>query len=264
MKQLFSGQMMVSLCVIVMIGSTTVVHADEAGQDWLRKIDAAETVPFSISTMTQTITTSTGSERRFTFKSFSADSGDVSLMAYTDPQRIAGDKILMRDGGDRIWYYMKRRDVTKYFARHTQNQSMMGSDFSYEDLAQGDLEEDYNATVIAEKMEMSFDDDSGEPVVKLELIPTETGPSYAKVILYASISDHISRMIEYYDEDGHEKTLYLLDIKTVDGVKSAHTMRMDNVREGSSTSMTVIDISYKNEPDPNLFTKAALSRTLTD
>jgi Outer membrane lipoprotein-sorting protein len=232
--------------------------ADDAGTEWLRKIDAAETVSFSTSLMTQTITTSTGSERTMTFKSFSADSGDVSLMVYTEPARVAGDKILLRDGGDHIWYYMQRRDVTKHFARHTQNQSMMGSDFSYEDLAQGDLEEDYEATVLEET---TVDD---EPVVKLELIPTESGPSYAKVILYASTRDHISRLIEYYDEDGHEKTLYLLDFKTVDGVKSAHTMRMDNLREGSSTSMTVLEISYASEPDAFLFTKAALSRTLTD
>ncbi len=247
--------------IVVLIGLsfvTLAAVADEAGAEWLRRIDAAETVAFNTSTMIQTITTSTGQERAMTFKSFSADSGDVSLMVYLDPPRVAGDKILLRDGGDHIWYYMQRRDVTKHFARHTQNQSMMGSDFSYEDLAQGELELDYSATVL-EEMEMN-----GVPVVKLELFPTESGPSYEKVVLWASTLDHLSRQLEYYDEDGHEKTLYLLDFKVVDGVKSAHSMRMDNVREGSSTTMQVLEISYAKEPDASLFTKAALTRQLTD
>lgn len=242
-------------CILLIVGLSS---ADEAGQAWLSKVDAAETVDHSISTMTQTITTSTGKERSMTFKSFSADSGDVSLMVYTDPARVAGDKILLRDGGDHIWYYMQRRDVTKHFARHTQNQSMMGSDFSYEDLGQGDLEEDYTANVFEETVL------NGEPVVVLELIPTESGPSYKKVILYASTEDHLSRQLDYYDEDGHSKTLYLTDFKTVDGVKSAHSMRMENVREASFTTMDVLEISYSTEPDEMLFTKTALSKTLED
>ncbi|MCB2211813.1 outer membrane lipoprotein-sorting protein [bacterium] len=239
---------------LLMITCTTL--ADEAGQQWLSKIDDAESVPWSIGTMTQTITTTSGDERTFTFESFSADSGDVSLMAYTDPPRVAGDKILMLDGGDQVWYYMKRRDVTRHYAGHTLKQSAMGSDFSYEDLSTGDLQEDYTAELLGEETL------EGEPVVKLKATPTPDGPSYDHLILWASTNDHLSRKIEYYDEEGLEKTLILSDFRTVDGRKTAFSMRMDNHRRNSYTVMNTIEIRYNEEPNARLFTKGALAEPI--
>ncbi len=66
----------------------------EDGASWLARIEAAERVPHAYSVMNQTITTSGGSERTFTIRNWSAQEGDVGLMAYTEPRRVAGDRIL--------------------------------------------------------------------------------------------------------------------------------------------------------------------------
>ncbi|MBU1938067.1 hypothetical protein KKG05_11770, partial [bacterium] len=78
--------------------------AQEDGASWLKLIDEAERVPHASGIMEQTITTSSGSERTLTMRVWSAEEGDLSLMAYTAPARVKGDKILQRDGGDNIWY----------------------------------------------------------------------------------------------------------------------------------------------------------------
>ena len=230
--------------------------AQSDGAAWLQQIDAAERVPHSYGVMRQTITTSGGSLRTFTIRSWSAQDGDVSLMAYDEPARVAGDKILMLDGGDNIWYYMRRRDVTRHFAGHTRNQSAMGSDFSYEDLAQGDLTEDYTAELRGEE------ELDGTMCVKLLAVPTPSGPSYDSLYIWASVDDKLSRRIEYFDDGEHAKTLFLTDFHVVDNRKTAFKMEMVNHREGSRTLFETVEVTFSEEPDPSLFTRAALTRRI--
>jgi predicted RND superfamily exporter protein len=226
------------------------------GPAWLAGIEAAERIPYSYSVLKQTITTSGGSTRTFTIRSWTAANGDLSLMAYTDPRRVAGDRILQLDGGDLFWYYMKRRDVTRQFAGHNRKQSAMGSDFSYEDLAMGDLTEDYTAELLG------YEEIDGIESVKLRCTPTESGPSYDHLVLWAAVVDSLTRRIEYYGEEHHLKTLYLSDIRTVEGRKVPFKLEMVNHREGSSTLLETVEITFAVEPDASLFTKSALTRPL--
>jgi hypothetical protein len=221
---------------------------------WLERIDKAERLPYSVGVATQVITTSGGTERVLTMRTWTAENGDLSLIAYTAPARVRGDKILLRDGGDTIWYYMKRRDVTRHFAGHTRRQSVMGSDFSYEDLAQGDLIKDYSAELLGRE------ELDGTPCVRLRCVPTEEGPSYDHLVLWAGIDDHLTRKIDYYNEDGLVKTLLLSDLTMVDGRKVAMKLDMISRRDSSHTAIFYESLSFKNEPDPEIFTKSALTR----
>ena len=232
------------------------VFAQEDGASWLKLIDGAERISHATGIMEQTITTSGGSERTLTMRFWSAEEGDLSLMAYTAPPRVKGDKILLRDGGDNIWYYMKRRDVTRHFVGTARRQSAMGSDFSYEDLSSSDMAEDYTAEVLGHE---TLD---GIPCVKLKCTPTESGPSYQYIIVWAGIDDCLPRKIDYYDDDGLLKTLTFSDFQTIEGHKLAMRMEMVNIREGSRTLMVQKSISFKEEPAPSLFTKEALSREI--
>jgi len=232
------------------------LFAQDDGAAWLKRIDNAERIPHSYGVVKQTITTSGGSERTLTMSAWSDQNGDRSLMVYTAPPRVKGDKILQRDGGDNIWYYMKRRDVTRHFVGHTRRQKAMGSDFTYEDLAQGSLTEDYTAEL------MGSGEIDGTNCVKLKLIPTESGPSYDHLILWAGEDDALSRQIEYYDEEGHLKTLYLTDFRTVEGRKFTSRMEMNNHREDSRTVMEYESITFAKKPDGWIFTRDALTREI--
>jgi len=241
--------------VVLLLGPSG-LGGQSDGAAWLANIEAAERIPYSYSVLKQTITTSGGSTRTFTIRSWTAANGDLSLMAYTDPSRVAGDRILQLDGGDLFWYYMKRRDVTRQFAGHNRKQSAMGSDFSYEDLAMSDLTEDYTAELLG------FEEIDGVESVKLRCTPTESGPSYDHLILWAALADSLTRRIEYYDEEHHLKTLYLSDIRTVEGRKVPFRLEMVNHREGSRTLLETVVITFAVEPDAALFTKSALTRPL--
>ncbi len=228
----------------------------DAGRMWLERIDAAERVPHSYSEITQTTTTSSGSERTLKARSWTSDNNDISLTAYISPARVRGDKILIRDGGDNIWYYMHRRDVTRHFVGHTRRQKAMGSDFSYQDLAYGNMAEDYTAKVLG------FEPLDSEECVKLHCVPTEHGPSYDHLIIWASTADHLTRRIEYYDDRDLLKTLYISEFRMIENRKTPMQMNMINHEEGSNTVMITETITFSTIPDPRIFTKSALSREI--
>jgi hypothetical protein len=243
-----------SLALLIILPSIS--NAQQTGAEWMKRIENVERVDHSYSVMRQTITTSTGAERTFTIRSWSAQEGDVGLMAYVGPARVAGDKILQLNGGDDIWYYMKRRDLTRHFAGHTRRQSAQGSDFSYEDMASGDFSEDYTAEIVgSERLE-------GVECIKLKCTPTPDGPSYDYIILWAGMDDALTRRIEYYDEGEHLKTLTLSEFQEVEGRTVAMRFEMVSHQKNSRTLMEMTEITFAREPDPSMFTMAALTRPI--
>ena len=48
----------------------------------------------------------------------------------------------------------------------------------------------------------------------------------------------------------------------MDGRKTAFKMEMVNHREGSRTLFETVEVTFSEEPDPSLFTRAALTRRI--
>lgn len=254
MKKAFLRICIYPIVVLCSLLTVSTALSQEGGMNWLKKIDGTERVQHSYGEMRQTITTSGGSKRTLEFRMWSSEYGDLSLMVYINPPRVKGDKILQRDAGDNIWYYMKRRDVTRHFTGTSRRQNAMGSDFSYEDLSTGDFEEDYTAEFIG------YEELDEEKCGKLKLSPTESGPSYEYLILWASADDFIIRRIEYYDKDGLLKTLYMSDLREVEGRTIAFRMKMVNDREGTNTILEYDTVTFSIQPKSAIFTKSALSK----
>ena len=61
-------------------------NAQEDGAGWLKRIDDAERVQHMVGEVDQIISTSSGAKRTLSLKSWSAENGDISLMAYTAPE----------------------------------------------------------------------------------------------------------------------------------------------------------------------------------
>lgn len=253
---LFTIRKRLTACVLVLLSVTIPVLAQESGSEWLEAIDNAERIPHSYGVVRQTITTSGGNSRTLTMRSWSDEAGDIGLMVYTDPARVRGDKILLRDGGDNIWYYMKRRDITRHFAGHTRRQKAMGSDFSYEDLSLGSMTEDYEVLLA------DFETIGAVDCVKLRLTPNETGPSYHHLFLWAGRDDKLTRKMEYWDADGLLKTLHLTDFRETEGRSIAFRMEMINQREDSRTIMEYESFTLAQKPEQWIFTMEALSREI--
>lgn len=242
--------------IIPVLSAIMAILAQElTPQQIISKIDETERAPSSKLIIKQTITTTSGAKRTLTAEAYSKGNYDKQLMIYTAPARVAGDKILMLNQGDDIWFYTPRTDRIRHLASHAKRQKVMGSDFSYEDLAGGKLEENYTYKLLrTEKVE-------GVACYKFELVPTPSGPHYSKLIYWADKERFVSIRIDYYDDDGKLlKRLILSDYDTVDGQLYPKKMVMTNLQEGGNTVIETEAAQFNlNLPD-EIFTTRYLKR----
>jgi len=220
----------------------------------IKKIDDTERVSSSEGAVKQTIITSGGKTRTLEMQSFAKDHNDKQLMIYTNPKRVKGDKILMLNDGDDIWFYTPKTDRVRHLASHAKKQKVQGSDFSYEDMSGGNIEEDYNYTRLKdEKID-------GIECYKFELIPTESGPHYSKMILWADKEKYLTLRIDYYEKEELLKRLICSDIKKIDDHWYAMKLTMTNILEGGETVMETVEVKFDIELDDNIFTTKNLKR----
>ncbi|GAB4339230.1 MAG: outer membrane lipoprotein-sorting protein [Calditrichia bacterium] len=221
----------------------------------IRKVDATERVASSVATIRQEIETSGGKKRTLVAKTYSKDKNRKQLMEYLEPARVKGDKILMLDDGNEIYFYTPRTRRVRHLASHARKQKVHGSDFSYEDLSHGDLEKDYTSKLLGEE------EIDGRPCYKLELIPTESGPHYRKLILWADKERFITLQIDYFEEESEPtKRLHCREIQNIQGHWTPMVLIMENLAEGGRTVMITEEIKYDVDLPDEMFTTQNLKR----
>jgi len=243
------------VCVAILITTIGNIQAQElTPKAIILKIDASERVASSESIVKQIITTSGGRKRTLEIKSYTKDKNDKQLMIYMSPKRVKGDKILMLNDGDDIWFYTPKTDRVRHLASHARRQKVQGSDFAYEDMSSGSIEEDYVYTLLGEE---KID---GKACYKFELIPTENGPHYSKLILWADKEKFLTLKIEYYEDDELLKRLSCYNIHRVDGHWYAMKLVMTDLQEGGQTVMETLEIKFDIEIEDKIFITKNLKR----
>jgi outer membrane lipoprotein-sorting protein len=206
--------------------------------------------------MTQTITTSSGEQRTFKYEAYMGNRGECSLMRYLEPARVKGNAMLMTDYSDNIWMYNRRTDRVRKLASSAKNQKFEGSDFTYEDLGSGDSwKKDYTPVLQGtEKIE-------GIKCYKLELQAKSGDLSYRKMVCFVRMTDLFPIQIDYYDKNEVlTKTLYLQDIREIEGILTPLKMVMQNRLDNTATVMEYLEITYKVSFDKDFFTERNLKR----
>ena len=242
-----------SIFILSILIVTYTANAQTADQI-MSKVQQNERIRSTSSTVKQTIITSTGSERTLEMESFSKDFNQSQLSVYTNPARVKGDKILLMNDGDDIWFYTPKTDRVRHLASHAKKQKVQGSDFSYEDYENWDYKNDFKTTLLGkEKL-------NGISCYKLELIPTESGPHYSKMVVWVISEKYIVLKADYYEEGALLKTLQCKDIKKISDHWLAMKMIMTNRQDGGSTTMETTNIKINIDLDNSLFTTNNLQK----
>lgn len=244
---------MKAVLILLFMASVTFSQSVDV-MEIVRKIDKNEKLKSSTSKGEQIITTSSGKKRTLEFDSYTLDYNDKQLMIYTGPSRVKGDKILMTNDGDDVWFYTPRTDRVRHLASHAKKQKVQGSEFSYEDMAQGDLEEDYTHKLIGEE------EIDGIDCYNVESIPTEDGPSYSKLIIWADKEKFVTVKIDYYEDDELLKILTCTEFEKIGNHWIAKNMLMKNVQDGGETSMITKSIEIDAPIKSSLFTTKNLKK----
>jgi len=246
--------MLKRLVFIMLMAGVTVQAQGLTPEEIIRRIDETERVASSEAALKQIITTSGGKKRNLEMRAYAKDQNDKQLMVYTGPSRVKGDKILLLNDGEEVWFYTPKTDRVRHLASHAKRQKVQGSDFSYEDLASGSIEEDYTYTLLGEeKIE-------GRNCYKFELIPTESGPHYSKLIYWGDKERFLTMQVDYYEEGELLKRLKCYDIKRIEGHWYQMKLVMTNLKEGGETVMETTEIKFDIDLDDKIFTTGYLKR----
>lgn len=197
-----------------------------------------------------------GKRNSRTMTSISHSVGDKqSFTEYLTPAREKGTKMLKLE--DKLWIYSPSTDRTIQISGHMLRQSVMGSDFSYEDMMEDrELTDIYDATMIGEEVIDSVN------TYVLELVAIVEDVSYHSRKMWIDKEHFVPLKEELFAKSGKLlKRTTLTDIQQIDG--RWFPMKMvykDMLKSGKGTEMRFNSIKFNQEIPEYIFTKAALKQ----
>lgn len=180
------------------------------------------------------------------------DGEERSLIRVVEPARDAGQAFLTED--DNLFLYNPRLRRTLRVPPSGRNDSFLGSDLNYNDIAGRAMEEDYEAEITAQ------DADTFE----LTLTPKANAPTpYGKVVAYGRKSDFAPLEYLYYDQrDTAVRRINLMDYtETPEGLPFPQTLEIINLLEqGESTTLRYTNVDFDSDIPESCFSERALER----
>jgi len=238
---------------VLMVATFFIGAAPLSPAEILAKVDALAQPQSSHMLIEQTIETTGGGVRSFTIESWSSARGEKSVMRFLAPAPSRGIGMLALEHGDNIWVYFPDSDDLRKIAGSARNQSLQGSDFSYDDMAGGEFARRYRAQSAA------ADTLDGKKCIKLALTPHTPG-SYRRVVLWVDGQSFIPYQALHYDEkNALVKTLLFSEWRQVKGIWTPFRMTMQNHRRDSQTVIRILKVSYNRETDAEKFTTRFLT-----
>jgi len=180
---------------------------------------------------------------------------NISFTEYLAPARERGTKMLKL--ADELWTYSPSTDRTIKISGHMLRQSVMGSDFSYEDMMEDpELNKLYEAEVIAEE---TYDE---RLCWVLELTARDDDIAYYSRKIWVDKERFIALKEQRYARSG--KLLKTTEISDVIMVQNHWVPRKmlfkDVLKGGKGTEFLLESIEFNADIPDHIFTKAALRK----
>ncbi len=181
---------------------------------------------------------------------------DKSFVEFLSPARDRGTKMLKV--GKVLKIYFPSAERVMRLSGHMLRQSLMGSDFSYEDMMETaeELEEEYQVKLIGEEV---FND---VPCYVLELESRDENRTYFFRKLWVDKDKFIGHKVEFSAKSG--KLLKVMTVRNIQSFKNRYyptrvTME-DKLRENSKTEMVIKTIQFDAIIPKGTFTERNLMR----
>lgn len=197
-----------------------------------------------------------GKRNSRTLTSISYAVGDKkSFSEYLSPAREKGTKMLKLE--DKLWIYSPATDRTIQISGHMLRQSVMGSDFSYEDMMDDrKLLDMYQASIVGEEVY------EGRNTLVLELLAIVDDVSYHSRKMWIDAERFVPLKEELFAKSGQLlKRSTLSEVQKIQGrwfpMKIVYK---DMLKHGDGTEMHISSIKFNQEIPEYIFTKAALKQ----
>jgi len=235
------------------------------GEGIINKVDANMT--FNTARMEAKMVIHVGNEIRTKELLEYAKGRTTSYAEFLSPPRDKGVKYLKID--DTMWMYLPSVDKVIKIAGHMLRQSMMGSDFSYEDaLESNKLLEKYTATLISEEVvSLTFQKGTEEVTKQRHCYVVDLTAKVKEITYYRRMVWVDKELFVPVREELFALSGKKLKVMTVGNVQKFgaryypmyYTMR-NLLRQDSLTEMIVTKAEFDIPVPPDIFTQAKLSK----
>jgi len=252
-----------TLCFLVVLLIVSLAQAADPAPTGLAIMTRADDRPDGDdrkSVLTMTLVNQSGRQRIREVESFSKDFGKdkKSVMVFRKPADVCGTAFLNWEYDDPArdddkWLYMPAMKKVRRISGASRNEYFMGSDFTYDDMGDRNVEEDTHTLLGEETID-------GHDCWKIESIPVDPEDMYTRKLLWVCKTADMVIRAEYYDKDGLLKIYKALDFRLHDGFWTLFRSEMDNVSRSHKTLMEVASVHYNSGIDDDLFRVAAIER----
>jgi len=225
----------------------------QTGTEILQKVDNNTVVTSSRYSATMLLSVG-GTKREKRFTGYAAGK-ESAFMEFTYPARDKGTRFLKI--GDEMWIYLPTVEKATKIAGHMLRQSMMGSDFSYDDMLENEkltrlYEIELTGTEIIE----------GRECFVLQLTAKVLEVNYFSRRMWVDKEMYVAVKVELYAKSGKLlKEFSISEFGIIGPYRFPTKIRMENkLRKETYTELMLKDVELDIKIPDRIFTKAYLER----
>lgn len=251
------------VAVVLFTAGLDVLHADQKPMTGREVMVLEEERPDGddrTSVLKMTLINKRGSKRVREISSYSKDYGKdkKSVMVFDRPADVKGTAFLSWEYDDPSreddkWLYMPAMKKVRRISGASKNEYFMGSDFTYDDMGDRNVDEDSHKLLGEESVD-------GHLCWKVESVPIDPDDMYTRKVIWVSRDMHMVLKAEYYDKDGLLKVYRVLDFGRVGGFWTHRHSEMENVVRKHRTVMEFSAIQYDTGLEDGLFKVSSIQR----
>ena len=197
------------------------------------------------------------SDKRWTFERLGAHGQSKSVLRFTAPAEVKGVALLVVNHPERAsdqWMWTPAIERDRRIALQDRSTRFFGTDFSFEDLEERDVNQ-YDYAVRGEEMV------DGAACWRIESTPKQSKSSqYTRSMVWVRKDNYAFARIENFVKDQTVRRLTYSDIQNIQGIWTARQLEMTDLRRGSRTRLSLDKLQYNVPLNDEDFTLQALRR----
>jgi len=197
------------------------------------------------------------SDKRWTFERLGSHGDSTVVLRFIAPAEVKGVALLVVNHRDRAsdqWMWTPAIERDRRIALQDRSTRFFGTDFSFEDLEERDVNQYEYALLGDETVD-------GARCWKIESTPRQAkGSQYTRSIVWIRQDNYAFARIENLIKDEVVRRLTYADIQNVQGIWTAKQLEMADLRRGSRTRLTLDKLEYNVPLAADRFTLQAIRR----
>ena len=195
------------------------------------------------------------SEKRWTFDRIGAHGNSKSILRFTAPPEVKGVALLIVNHPDRAsdqWMWTPALERDRRIALQDRSARFFGTDFSFEDLEERDIDQ-FDYKLAGEETYQ------GSACWKLESRPKQSKSSqYSVSQLWVRKDNYVMLRIDHYKKDKLVRRIDYSDIEKIQDIWTPKTLEVNDIARKSRTVMRVDNLRYNTPMQDSEFTIEAL------